>query len=317
MKRKLVSVISACIISLALLIGCGVNEGTETENQDIAAAEDIQETEEVTEQEMQPQSENIQEPENVSETRETEMQEPEIEETTDWSQVGIVDEIGTVYNGETIKLVRPDESYSCIRESYEFENPADFLQFVETDISYHDVNIRVWPPEHMECRMSLSGDYELEKILDFNEFGKSYNLIVDGKCIAQFDVEGTSAETPIEDCEVYCFLLYPTEGLILNGFEFKDLQMCNVVDYFGDPNRVVYYLLDSGEADILYIYTEDQWRWKSTEEYGNAVTHHASSVTFHTNDGRNIESIDISLSLTEEEIRAEREWKESFSNEEP
>lgn len=80
MKRKSVSVISACIISLALLIGCGVNKGTETENQDIEAAEDIQETEEVTEQEMQPQSENIQEPENVSETRETEMQEPEIEE---------------------------------------------------------------------------------------------------------------------------------------------------------------------------------------------------------------------------------------------
>ena len=206
MKRKSVTVMSAYII-LALLIGCGVNEEAETESQDIASVTEIQETEEGTKQETQPQSEEMQEPEDVADPQETEMQELEIEETTDWSQVGIVDGIGTVYNGKTIKLVRPDESYSCIRETYEFEDPADFLQFVEADISYHDMNIRVWVPEHMECRMSLSGNYELEKISDFNEYGKYFNLVVDGNCIAQFDVEGTSHETPIEDCEVYSFML--------------------------------------------------------------------------------------------------------------
>ncbi|GEM_PF-6198799 len=67
---------------------------------------------------------------------------------------------------------------------------------------------------------------------------KGYNLNVDGKCILWFETDCDSASTELEDCDIYAFVLYPTEGLVLNGYEFMDIQMRNVVNYFGNPNSI-------------------------------------------------------------------------------
>ena len=72
----------------------------------------------------------VEETVNEVETQEEETQAISQEDTY-WEQVGIHDGIGTVYNGETVKLVHSGENASCINAGYEFEETAGFLQFAE------------------------------------------------------------------------------------------------------------------------------------------------------------------------------------------
>ena len=46
--------------------------------------------------------------------------------------------------------------------------------------------------------------------------------------------------------------------LVLNGYEFKDLQMCNVINNFGNPNVVNYVLYDDGSEEIIYSYAKNK-----------------------------------------------------------
>lgn len=289
MKKQLIAVgiLSVCLFAS----GCGsnaVNEETKTEDTVI-----VQETE----------------------TQEVETQEEETQaisqEDTYWEQVGIHDGIGTVYNGETVKLVHSGENASCINAGYEFEETAGFLQFAEINCSYSGADVRLWVKEKRECRIVLSGNYELEEIGTFNDYGKCYNLVINGKCVAWFEVEGDSGETALEDCKVYSFVLYPTEGLILNGYEFTDMQMQNVVKHFGNPNSVNYTVYDEGSEEIIYLYrkkdTDLHFLRESDGSYKVGATYTSSELIFQTADGKRIEAIDISLALTEEDIRADEE----------
>lgn len=287
MKKQLIAVgiLSVCLFAS----GCGsnaVNEETKTEDTVIVQETEMQETE----------------------TQEVEMQEVETQainqEDINWEQVGIHDGIGTVYNGETVELVRPDESYLCKEASYEFEEPADFLQFAEINISYNGADIRLWVKENRKPRIELSGNFELEELYTFNDYGKGYNLNVDGQCILWFETDCDSASTELEDCDIYAFVLYPTEGLVLNGYEFMDIQMRNVVNYFGNPNSVGYTAYDEGSEEIFYIYKKSPSGIRESEEGVTIIvsSNESSSLVFQTKDGKNIDAIEISLTLTEEDI---------------
>lgn len=253
------------------------------------------------------------------ETQETETQIEETEEVSLWEQVGIKDGIGTVYNGETVELVRHGENACCIYAGYEFEEPTDFEQFANVDICYQDVDIKLQVEESRNCKILLSGNYELEEIGSFNnECGKYYNLMVNGSCIAWIDVEGDSPETALENCKVNGFTLYPVEGITLNGYEFNDLQMCNVVNYFGNPNNVVYYVYDEGCYDIdygneqiLYSYREEVDYISYSEKYESLVSYcNASSLDFFTKDGKSVDTIQISLLLSKEEIQWQKDLEQ-------
>lgn len=239
------------------------------------------------------------------------IEQSETEEPTFWGEVGIKDGIGTVYNGDTIELIKKDEGYNGIVGTYEFEKTEGFLQFAEINHNYKGVDVRLWVKEKGKARIELSGEYELEELYQFNDYGKGYNLIVDGKCILWFETDCDNASTLMEDCDIYAFQVYPTEGLVLNGYEFKDLQMCNVINNFGNPNVVNYMLYDDGSEEIIYSYKKtdtDLYFLRETDgSYKVGSTDKSSEVSFMTSDGKSIESIDISLVLPEKDIRADEE----------
>lgn len=216
-----------------------------------------------------------------------------------WDKVGIVDGIGTVYNGETVEM-------DDLSATYEFEKYGDYLQFVEAEISYKNANIKLWAQEYRKGRISISGDYELEKIQNPNTSAIYYNINVDGKSIAQINLSEYNEGDPVENCELNRFgvELYPTEGLVFNGFEFKDSQMEAVIDYFGNPNKVVFSINDEEEQKIVYTYTETIYEklLASFDGIGDIP-----EVSFHTKDGKNVETISINLVLSKEEVIAQRE----------
>lgn len=285
MKRKLIATL-LCLAISASMVACGSNNNS-TEQTEVDNNVDVGE-----------------------ETESTELTDADAD--TPWGKVGIVDGIGTVYNGETVELKAEEIAQGITTDSkyayYEFEEIADFLQFVNADISYQGANVKVWLLEHRKDRVSLSGNYELKETSRYNDgYGRCYDLIVDGNCIVKFDVEGESQDTPLEDCELGSFWLYPTEGLVFNGYEFTDTKMEGVVNYFGNPNFVSYDVYSSGNQHIDYTYREEI----SVTILEN-VSCGTSEVVFNTADGKTIEQIDIRLSLTEEEIIAQREWEDSI-----
>lgn len=306
MKKKIAILILG--LTVALFVGACGNKDNSTEptetTKDTAVVQENNKQDCETEQE--------------TETQEVETQETS-EENNYWEQVGISDEIGTVYNGEKVELVRHGENACCIYAGYEFEESADFEQFANVDICYQDVDIKLQVEESRNCKILLSGNYELEELGSFNnECGKYYNLMVNGSCIAWIDVEGDSPETALENCKVNGFTLYPVEGMTLNGYEFNDLQMCNVVNYFGNPNSVVYYVFDEGCYDIdygneqiLYSYREVVDYISYSEKYEGLVSYdNASSLDFFTKDGKSIDTIQISLLLSREEIQWQKDLEQ-------
>lgn len=267
MKRKLIATLLCLAISL-LMVACGSKDNsTKTDNN--VKADATTETAEATDAGVE----------------------------AFWDKVGIVDGTGNVYNGETVEM---DDSSAM----YEFEEYGDYLQFVETEISYKNVNIKLWAQEYRKERISISGDYELEKIQNPNTSAISYNINVDGKSIAQINLSEYNEGDPVENCELNRFELYPTEGLVFNGFEFKDSQMEAVIDYFGNPNNVVFSINDEEEQKIVYTYTETIYKKLLASFDGIGET---PGVSFRTNDGKNIETISINLVLSKEEVIAQRE----------
>mgnify|MGYP004459811291 CR=1 FL=1 len=308
MKRKKIFVVLVLFLFVMLPTGCIKNEKADAERQDITDVKENSEVQSQPEQSHETEAvaddtEEMEGAEEVETTEEIEATE-EIEETNDWSKVGIVDGKGIIYNGDVIELVVAEDNDSYMSGYYTFENPADFMPLAEADINYYDTNIRLWASEHMRPRLRISGNYELEKVGEFNDTGRDYDLIVNGECIGNFGVEEPIDQTSVIECAADLFSLYPVKNLKLNGFQFDDAQMSSVVNYFGDP-CVVSYTLSDGESYILYMYRQEQVRWKNTD-MGNVVTVHASTYIFHTTDGKNIESIEISLPLTKEEIQAEQ-----------
>ena len=278
MKRKqllIVGMLGICLLTSA----CGAKEQTETASQEVT---EVHET---------------QEPEKVEETQKTEVQETENEEEdgTFWSEVGIKDGIGTIYNGDTIELVKPDENSNYKTASYTFQTPADFAPLAEAEISYAGADLKLYALEDKKPRIELSGDYELEVTSNFNDYGKYYDVIANGTRFAVLGVEGESEDTPIEECEVYTVQVYPTKGVSINGCEFADDKMRNFTDYFGDPNDVLYTQWSDGTEQILYSYEK------------KTITNVSSCYDFQTSDGKTIEYIYIEINFSKESILTDTE----------
>ena len=108
MKKKIAILILG--LTVALFVGACGNKDNST-----VASETTKDTAVVQENNKQDC-----ETEQETETQEVETQETS-EENNYWEQVGISDEIGTVYNGEKVELVRHGENACCIYEVYEFE----------------------------------------------------------------------------------------------------------------------------------------------------------------------------------------------------
>ncbi len=293
--------ISLILIMMLSLSGCGNSAGKESEPL----------ISEETDAEIESSELNNEDKTNTTETVETESVEADMEDTLFWEETGIKDGIATVYNGNTVELVRYGENSSCISGSYEFEKTEGFLQFAEINLSYGGAEVRLWVKEKGKARIELSGDYELEELYQFNDYGKGYKLMAGGKCILEFEADCDSASTVLEDCDVSYFKVYPTEGLVINGYEFKDMQMRNVVNNFGNPNIVSYTLDDDGNEEICYLYRKTDSDLHFSKEadgsYLVGTTKTSSELSFVTADGKNIESIDVFLALPEDDIRADEE----------
>lgn len=282
MKKKTAILILG--LAVALSVGaCGTKDNLTESEETTNAIADVQETEK-----QDYETEEV-------ETQEIETQIEETEEVKLWEKVGIKDGIGTVYNGETVEL---DDSLSG---SYEFFKPASFLQFTQADISYDDVNIKLWVSENTDvCRISLSGKYELRE--DTESMDRAY-IIVDGKKIGLVTMGASNAVEALnegkEDCYVYNFQLYPTDGVILNGYEFKDCQMSNVVDWFGDPYSISYAV---NQITYNYKIQDSAFGYDKASGTWSPFGSHSSYI-FNTKDGKTIESIDIQLEYAEKAVR--------------
>ena len=278
MKRK-VFLTMLCLAVFVCVSACG-NKNNSTEISSIVEDSESIETEVVA-------------------TETTEL--ADAEDETFWDKVGIVDGIGTVYNGDTVEL-------NDDMASYEFEKQTGFLQFAEINLSYKSAEVRLWVEEERVERIELSGEYELVDEGKFNDFGKRYSVLVDGNCILYFELDFESPSNEIKDGIVYSFWIYPKEGLVLNNYEFNNLEMQGVVSFFDNPNIIYYETYDSGETNIFYLYEkevmEPHFNQVGTTSW-LGVTYISSSVEFETIDGKNIERIVVPLSIPEEDIRAD------------
>lgn len=298
MKRKrlvAVGILSVCLLAC----GCGSNATVTSLQKEQALIG--QETE--TQEEMQgiaTQEEGAQEPQTQEETvEETESQSTEPEDGTYWDKVGIEDGIATVYDGTTLQMEEDEEV------EYIFFKPASFLQFAHAELSYGSVNLKFEVEEEVEwqgiCSITSSGNYELEAGTDSEDQAYIY---ADGDCIGLITVAGISPaknqERTLDECKLVSLEIYPKVGITLNGYEFKDCQMRNVIEYFGDPNTVSYEVKEDGSDEIIYEYKLGISTIRVDKTTGKKYKQgNSSSYKFYTTDGKNIERIVMKLNFTD------------------
>lgn len=242
----------------------------------------------------------------AEETNETEMVVVESIETGDethWGEVGIKDGIATVYDGAELRVTENETS------KYEFFKPADFLQFATMEISYGDANFKFWVGEDDNwssiCNIASSGNYELREGIDNG--ADEAEIYVNGDCIGVISVGGMSpahdSTRTLDECNLSSLEIYPMEGLILNGYEFEDCQMKNVVEHFGNPNTVSYTVNEDGLDEIMYEYKLGISSAEKDEISGEfVVVGNDSHYRFYTTDGKNIERIVVKLAFTENTV---------------
>jgi hypothetical protein len=290
-KEKL---FAACLIGMCLsfAVGCGDSSGSGDVN--TASADAAQES--VDDQNVEQETDvSVEEPVQEEPVQE----EKELQEETFWDEVGIKDGIATVYNGDTVALTKSEDGR--MEGSYYSRDAAPFSEYSSVDITYNGAEVQLSVPQSLKCVMQLSGDYETEKS------GKGYDWIVGGETIGWFKLADENTSTSMDDELIISkFKLYPVEGLVMNGYEFQDTEMENVVNYFGTPDDITFIAgEDTSEDEIYYYYETGMPDLIINGEYYEDV---GSMVRFYTKDGKHIEEIYISLSLREEDYVSSENW---------
>lgn len=163
--------------------------------------------------------------------------------------------MGTVYNGEKVTLTKPSEAYSSKYAKYQFHDAAEFEPFYNNTLSYNGSEMTVWL-ESEQTRVSVNDSAELKEIGSFNDYGKIYEVYMDGQYLASFSGDATSASAALSERPIDALNIQPFVGLVFNGYEFKDTSIRSFIDYFGTPTLVSYNLYEAtGETTITYEYS--------------------------------------------------------------